>query len=119
MTKIENNIKPLKINSNSQICAVQEKAKKCLINKSTFDNGCSFDDIRSEINDHLIAWSHDISFKSCGFKHEDIDKIMPNDSFFSASLILFSIFFCFFIIVLFIFVIVEIKKKNSTDTDHV
>lgn len=111
------------IPKNKNECRILSKAIGCLIEESTYDNGCNLEDIRSDTKDYLTDWSQNESFSSCGFRKEHIDEIMRNksNSIFSNTFIVFLVILIILAIAfivftgLFLFKKLKLRKKENFD----
>ena len=67
------------IDSNYQIeCIRLNKAIECATNRSIYDNGCKFENIKNDISYLINSLLNDDYFNSCGVKLEDVDKLLVN-----------------------------------------
>ena len=98
---------------NKNECRIISKAIGCLIEESTFDNGCNTVDIRSDIEEHLTDWSQNEFFSSCRFTKKDIDEIMRNksNSLFSNTFIVFLAILIILVIAFIVFTSLLLFKK--------
>lgn len=67
------------IHSKDQIeCIHLNKAIECATNRSIYDNGCEFEEIKCVIKYSLKHLLNDDNFNSCGVKLEYVDKLLDD-----------------------------------------
>ena len=59
-------------------CIRLNKAIECATNRSIYDNGCKFENIKNDISYLINSLLNDDYFNSCGVKLEDVDKLLVN-----------------------------------------